>query len=167
MVVFAEIFENVVLDGIFAAIAGIGFGAVSNPPRRAFVYIAILAAAGHALRYVLMDYFSFDIATASLFASFTIGMGSLLLGRAAYCPMTVLFIPALLPMIPGKFAYNMVFSLIMFMHSLDVPEDKSHFLEMFFSNAILTSTTIFMLVIGACLPMFLFPSIAFSITRRK
>ena len=42
---------DILSDGFFAAIAGIGFGAISDPPLRAFKMIAILAAAGHACRY--------------------------------------------------------------------------------------------------------------------
>ena len=72
---------DILLDGLFAAIAAIGFGAVSDPPMRAFPRIALLAAMGHALRFCLMHYFSVDIATASLFASISIGFGSLWLGH--------------------------------------------------------------------------------------
>ena len=91
-------------DGFFAAVAAVGFGAVSDPPMRAFPAIALLAAMGHALRFCLMDT-GVDIASASLCASVAIGIGSLLLGGRIHCPMTVLFIPALLPMIPGMYAY--------------------------------------------------------------
>ena len=42
---------DILSDGFFAAIAGIGFGAISDPPLRAFKMIAILAAAGHACRF--------------------------------------------------------------------------------------------------------------------
>ena len=38
-------------DGFFAAVAAVGFGAVSDPPMRALPAIALLAAAGHALRF--------------------------------------------------------------------------------------------------------------------
>ena len=41
---------DILSDGFFAAIAGIGFGAISDPPLRAFKMIAILAALGHACR---------------------------------------------------------------------------------------------------------------------
>lgn len=112
---------DILLDGLFAAIAAIGFGAVSDPPMRAFPRIALLAAMGHALRFCLMHYFSVDIATASLFASISIGFGSLWLGRGIRCPMTALYIPALLPMVPGIYAYKTVFSLIMFLQSLNDP----------------------------------------------
>ena len=68
---------DILTDGFFAAVAGIGFGAISDPPLRAFKMIAILAALGHACRFCLMTYLGVDIATASLFAGLIIGFGSL------------------------------------------------------------------------------------------
>jgi len=72
---------DIILDGFFAALAGIGFGSISDPPLRAFKMIAILAAIGHALRFSLMNFSGFDISTASFFGALVIGFGSLLLGR--------------------------------------------------------------------------------------
>ena len=43
-----------VLDGAFAAVAAIGFAIISNPPRKAILISAFLAAVGHGLRYFLM-----------------------------------------------------------------------------------------------------------------
>ena len=62
------IVTDILLDGLFAAVAAIGFGAISDPPMRAFPRIALLAAIGHALRFTLMHCSALDIATASLFA---------------------------------------------------------------------------------------------------
>lgn len=156
---------DIISDGLFAAVAGIGFGAISDPPLRAFKMIAILAAVGHACRFCLMTYLGIDIATASLFGGLVIGFGSLWLGKKVFCPMTVLYIPALLPMIPGKFAYNMVFSLIMCLQSMNEPDMLDKYMRMFFSNTLIASTVIFMLAVGATFPMFLFPRRAFSLTR--
>lgn len=158
---------NILSDAFFAAIAGVGFGAISNPPVRAFRYIALLAAVGHACRYCLMTFLGFEIATASLIGAFIIGFGSLWLGKKVHSPMTVLYIPALLPMIPGKFAYNMIFSLIMLLQSMDNPIEKAKYMDMFFSNSIIAGTVIFMLAVGATFPMFMFPSRAYSLTRHK
>ena len=80
---------TIIVDGLFAAIAAIGFGAISNPPRRAFLSIAIAAAIGHALRFSLMHYAGVDIITASFCASFVIGWVSLFLGSLIYCPMCI------------------------------------------------------------------------------
>lgn len=64
-----------VLDGAFAAVAAIGFAIISNPPRKAILISAFLAAVGHGLRYFLMHahLFTMDIATASFFAAVSIG----------------------------------------------------------------------------------------------
>lgn len=158
---------DILLDGLFAAVAAVGFGAISDPPMRAFPRIALLAAVGHALRYCLINYAGADIATASLFAAFAIGMGSLWLGKAIYCPMTVLYIPALLPMIPGIYAYKTVFSLIMFLQSIDHPGQGVHYMQAFFLNATVSFSVIFMLAAGATLPIFIFKRQAFSLTRHK
>lgn len=158
---------DILSDAFFAAIAGVGFGAVSDPPMRAFPFIALLAAVGHACRFCLMTYAGVDISTASLIGALLIGFGSLWLGRRARTPMTVLYIPALLPMIPGKYAYNMVFSQIMFLQYLDNPVERTRYMEMFFSNAMVTCTVVFMLAVGATMPMFIFSGRAASLTRPR
>ncbi len=158
---------NIFLDGFFAAIAAIGFGAISDPSMRTFPRIALLAAIGHALRYCLMTFADVDIATASLAASFSIGMGSLWLGRGVHSPMTCLYIPALLPMVPGIYAYKTVFSLIMFLQSLKQPDQGIEYMQAFFLNATVSFSVIFMLAVGATVPIFIFTHRAFSLTRRK
>ena len=100
--------------------------------------------------------YGIDIATASMFGGLIIGFGSLWLGKRVHCPMTVLYIPALLPMIPGKFAYRIVFSLIMFLQNMDNPTERTRYFEMFFSNSIVTLTVIFLLAASATLPIFIF-----------
>jgi uncharacterized membrane protein YjjB (DUF3815 family) len=154
------------MDGLQAAVAGVGFGAISFPPKRAFPYIAILAAIGHAIRFYLMNDLYLDISTASFCASITIGMLSLWFGKLSYCPMTVLYIPALLPMIPGMYAYRTVFAMVMFMQNLKESEVAEKYMQILFSNAIVTFSTVFLLAVGATIPIFVFPKRAYSMTRR-
>ena len=153
------IVTDILLDGLFAAVAAIGFGAISDPPMRAFPRIALLAAIGHALRFTLIHCAALDIATASLFAAFAIGMGSLWLGRGVRCP-------ALLPMVPGIYAYKTVFSLIMFLQSLDRADEGMRYMQQFFLNATVSLSVIALLAAGATLPIFIFKRRAFSMTRR-
>ena len=158
---------DILLDGLFAAVAAIGFSTLSDPPRRAFPRIALLAAIGHALRFCLMQYAGTDIATASFAAALAIGFGSLWLGRSIRCPMTVLYIPALLPMIPGIYAYKSVFSLILFLQALDDPTLEVQYMQQFFLNATVSLSVIALLAAGATLPIFVFNRRAFSLTRRR
>ncbi len=158
---------RILSDALFAAIAGMGFGAISNPPIKAFPYIAVLAGMGHALRFALMTYFGLDIAFSSLIASLLIGFGGLALGRMGRFPNTVLAIPALLPMVPGKLAYNAVFSLVMFLQTMDDPELHRHYLYLFMDNGLLSLTVIFFLAVGVAIPIALFPKVAYSLTRHR
>lgn len=158
---------DILSDGFFAALAGIGFGALSDPPLKAFRYIALLAFVGHACRFCLMTYAGIDIATGSLVAALVIGLGSIWLGKGVHTPMTVLYVPALLPMIPGKFAYNMVFSQLMFLQNMNNVALSTKYMEMFFSNTMVTCSVVFMLAAGATVPLFLFPGRATSLTRHS
>ena len=161
------IVTDILLDGLFAAVAAIGFGAISDPPMRAFPRIALLAAIGHALRFTLMHCSALDIAPASLFAAFAIGMGSLWLGRGVRCPMTCLYIPALLPMVPGIYAYKTVFALIMLMQHTAESDAARQYMDAFLLNATVTVSVVFMLAVGSTVPILLFRRRAFSLTRRR
>ena len=158
---------DILFDGVFAAVAAIGFGAISDPPVRAFPYIALLAAVGHALRFCLMSYAGIDIATASLCAAVVIGFGSLWLGRGIRCPMTVLYIPALLPMVPGIYAYKTVFALIMFLQSLNDPGQGLEYMQQFFPECHRVVQRDYPVGCGRTLPIFIFNRRAFSLTRRR
>ena len=81
--------------------------------------------------------------------------------------MTVLYIPALLPMVPGIYAYKSVFSLIMFLQSLNDPGQGMQYMQLFFLNATVSLSVIALLAAGATLPIFVFNRRAFSLTRRR
>ncbi|MCM1337188.1 MAG: threonine/serine exporter family protein [Candidatus Amulumruptor caecigallinarius] len=156
---------NILIDALLAAVAAIGFGAVSNPSVRTFPYIAVLAAVGHALRYVLMEVGGCDIVTSSLAAAVTIGTLALLFGKLAHTPLPCLFIPALLPMVPGMYAYKCVFALIMFIQSIDSSIRSEEYLLAFASNFAVTVMVIGVLAGGASLPTFIFRRLTMTMTR--
>lgn len=159
------IITDILYDAFFAAVAGVGFGSISDPPLKSLPSIAILSAIGHASRFCLMHYANLDIASASLCGAFIIGMGSFIAGGIIRCPMTVLSIPSLLPMVPGIFAYKTIFSLIMFLDSSGNTAAEASYLQAFWSNFIIAFTTTFNLAIGAVLPHFIFREKALMLTR--
>ncbi len=160
------ILTDILYDASFAAIAGVGFGAISDPPLKAFPGIAALSAIGHAVRFCLMHYAVFDIATASLLGALAIGFGSYLVGKISHCPMTVLSIPSLLPMVPGIFYYKTILSLIMFLRNSGDPSSVEY-IQSLFSNFLLAFTTTFNLGIGVVMPHFLLKNKAYLLTRQK
>ena len=150
-----ELIGQLLADGIFAAVASIGFAVISNPPRKAIFISALLAAIGHALRYYLLNHTPLDIAMSSLVAAFTIGMFSMLCAKLIHCPAVIFSFPSLLPMIPGMYAYKTVLALMQFIRGGDIVRQNELMVE-FFRNGLTTLFIMFALVIGVALPIFIF-----------
>lgn len=149
-----------------AAVAATGFAAVSQPSRKSIPLIALLAAIGHSLRFLLITCFELDIVISSLAASIVIGFTSLPLARLSHTPMSCLYIPALLPMVPGMYAYRAVFGLIMFIQSAN-SLTQPQYLHMFMANFFTSIMVVAVLAAGASLPKFLFRRLAYTTTRHR
>ena len=150
-------------DGAFAAIAGIGFAIVNNPPRRAIACCAGLACIGHAARFLLMHGLGLDTASATACAAFVIGLLAVPLSMWVRCPGENFAFPSLLPMIPGMFAYRAIRDLIQIVHLPDAA--GLEYVLKFFQNSTLVALVMLGMVCGCILPLFLFRRQAFSATR--
>lgn len=159
-----EILLEVLWDGLLAAIAAVGFAAVSNPPKESFVYVPILAAIGHMLRFALMSYLGFEIAFATFLAALCIGFIGIPFAYRIRIPSEVFSFPALLPMIPGMYAYHALLGIFRFM-STDDEVVREAFIPVIFSNAITALMIMFALGIGVAIPIFLFYRKSFRMTR--
>ena len=161
-----DILVNIFEDGFFAAIAAIGFSSISNTPRRAYLTCALIAAVGHAIRYVLTlpDLGGLHIIPASTVASFAIGMFSVLFASRIKCPAEVCFFPALLPMIPGMYAYRTVEALLLCLYHTE-EEVFSHYFYLFAFNGLTCAFIVLGMVVGATIPVFLFKKLSFTATR--
>ena len=86
---------QILQDALFAAIAAIGFSAISNPPKRAYFYCALLAAVGHSLRFVLMQApgIGWHIIVASVVAAFIIGVLAVFLSPKVKTPAETCLFP--------------------------------------------------------------------------
>ena len=159
-----EMTTLVLIDGLMAAIAAIGFAVISNPPRKAIFISAILAALGHSLRFFLIKS-GMNISLATFVAASFIGLLSILFARIIHCPAEVFSFPSLLPMIPGMFAYRTILSLIKFMQNTDLVKAQGFMLD-FFHNGLTTLFILLALVVGVSLPILFFPKMSFSVTRK-
>ena len=159
------LFQNIVEDGFFAVMAAIGFSSISHTPARTFIICGLAAAAGHALRYVMMSptLGNINIILASTAAAFVIGLIAVLLAPVVRVPAEACLFPALLPMIPGMYAYRSIEALIACVGSSS-PENIGSLYQLAF-NSITCLLIILGMVIGANIPIFLFKRISFQATR--
>lgn len=160
-----DILINIFEDGLFSAIAAIGFSSISNTPRRAYITCGLIAAAGHAIRYLLMlPHYGMHIIAASAIAGFTIGILAVVSASRIKCPAEVCFFPALLPMIPGMYAYRTIEALLSCLYHTQ-EEAFVHYFYLFAYNGFTCSFIILALVTGANIPVFLLKKLSFTATR--
>ena len=155
----------VLVDMLFAACASFGFGYVARPPFKALFFICILAAFGHAFRFMLVTFFDFEmLAVATFMASFLVGILGLFVSKFYKTPLEVITFPALLPMIPGVYAYKSILLLFEFLNASDVAQ-QSKFLTEFFHQIFITLSVTFALAVGVSTMLLVFAKESFSITR--
>ncbi len=156
-------FLSVIQDAFFAAIAGVGFAMVMTPARRSLPLIALIAALGHSLRYVLMEVAGANLTLASFCAALTIGFLSVPLARRLRSPAGSLAFPSLLPMIPGLYAYNAVLALVRFCTAGQAEEARlAESIIAFFYNGLTTLFVMCALVVGILIPIQIFRRMHFT-----
>lgn len=151
-------------DGLFSAIAAIGFSAISRPPKRIFLYCAVVAAIGHAGRYALMHVAGMHILAATFVASVVLGTVAVMLSPLYKAPAETCIFPALLPMIPGIYAYKAFGGLAMCLLN-GVPDTFDFYFYQFAFNGFTCVGILMCLVIGGTIPIFVFKKISFQATR--
>lgn len=154
-------------DILFSAIAAIGFSAISNPPRQAYIYCATIAAAGHSSRFLLMHIpaMQLHIVTATAIAAILTGFLAVILSPKAKMPAETCLYPALLPMIPGIYAYRTFGGLVMCLYHSSEAE-FNHYFYLFASNGLTCLFILTVMATGATVPIFIMKKISFQSTRR-
>lgn len=156
---------SLLTDGALAAVAAMGFAVISDPSKRTIPFCALLAALGHMARYSLMHFAGWDIMTASFVGALVIGITCIAFAYWLHTPTTTLYIPALLPMIPGMYAYRTIFALLQFMRFAQDQEQAMRYMLDFFVNGVTTFTVVFVMAVGASIPTFWLRKWCFSMTR--
>ena len=143
---------DILLDGLFAAVAAIGFGSISNVPVRAFKGCALLAAAGHATRFVLLNACGWPLPVAAFIGALAIGFFAPKASRRWRIPAEALAFPALLPMIPGMYAYRAVEGLLQCI-MCKTEETFHHAFYLFNYNGMVCVITVILMVLGVTIPI--------------
>jgi uncharacterized membrane protein YjjP (DUF1212 family) len=148
----------------FAAIAGIGFAIVCNPPKKALWCCGFLALTGFSVRFFLMNALGVDQAGASAAAGLMVGLLSVPISMKIHCPSETFAFTSLLPLIPGMIAYQAVVDLVFILSKST--DAATRFVIEFFQNGTLVSLVIFGMTAGCIAPILLFRARTYSVTRR-
>jgi uncharacterized membrane protein YjjB (DUF3815 family) len=131
--------------------AALGFGILFNVPVRALYIIFLLGAVGGITRTVLVNW-NIGITLSSFAGASLIGILSIPAAHNKHAPPLVFSIPALIPMVPGVFAYRTMLDLIKLTTPL-ANDIYSSILNDMVSNGLKTVFILMTLAAGASIPM--------------
>lgn len=97
--------------GFWAGVAALGFAVLFNVPVRTLFSIWVLGALGGFAKFLVLD-MGGNIILASLIGASLIGILSISIAHKVHSPPLIFSIPAVIPMVPGAFAYRMMLGLI-------------------------------------------------------
>jgi uncharacterized membrane protein YjjB (DUF3815 family) len=146
-----DLFLALLNDMFFAMIPAVGFALVFNVPVKALKYCAIGGAIGHGTRFLLMHYGA-PLEWATLCAATTVGMIGVHWSHRFLAHPKVFTVAALIPMIPGVFAFKAMIAVVEINHLGYSPE----LWAMMIDNLVKTLFTIAALAIGLAMPGLLF-----------
>jgi uncharacterized membrane protein YjjB (DUF3815 family) len=143
--------------GICLGFAAIGFAVLFNVPKRTLGVIYGIAALGGLLKFCLIAHGT-GLVFAALCGSSSIGFLSVLAAHYRKAPPITFAIPALIPMIPGFFAYKAMVGVM----QLTVEKDQNQYTKLFFetvNNGLTAWFVMVALAVGVAVPLL--------ITRKK
>ena len=130
--------------------AALGFGILFNVPPRTLFALWIGGAIGVMIKFSLLQ-FSVSVVLASFIGASVVGILSIPIAHARHVPPMIFAIPAVIPLIPGVFAYRTMLGLIKLTGTIGA--DYNTILSETINNGAKTLFIIMSLAIGVAIPM--------------
>ncbi|MFA0440157.1 hypothetical protein BCU70_08960 [Vibrio sp. 10N.286.49.C2] len=146
-----NLFIALLNDMFFAAIPAVGFALVFNVPQGALAYCAIGGAIGHGCRFLMMHY-GMPIEWATFFAATIVGCIGVHWSHKFLAHPKVFTVAAMIPMIPGVFAFKAMIAMVEINHLGFTPELLATLMENFLKAMFIIAG----LAIGLAIPGLLF-----------
>lgn len=142
---------DILFNAFWCGCAGLGFAVLFNSPKRSLAAIYFSGFIAGLVKFtILHPDTGGGIIIASLIAASVIGFINIPLSHRVHVPPIILSIPAVIPLVPGSFAYRTMLGLIRFIN-----HTESEVLTSTVHYGIMTLFVIMALSIGVTLPMLL------------
>ena len=142
-----EIMMLALWDACWAAIPAVGFAMLFSVPPRFLKYCALGGAMAHSLRVVLIHY-GLPIEWATLAASSLVSLMFVYLSRRLIAPRPVFTVACIIPMIPGKYAFNTIIAVL----SMNSQGASQHLISAALENGLKTLFILMALSFGLAIP---------------
>jgi uncharacterized membrane protein YjjB (DUF3815 family) len=143
---------DILFKAFWCGCAAIGFAVLFNTPPRALLAIYLAGFLAGFLKFIVLDpAIGGGIILASAAGAAAVGFASIPIAHWRHVPPIVISIPAVIPLIPGSFAYRTMLGMINFIYETEV-----EVLTRTVHNGVMTLFIILVLSLGVTLPMLLF-----------
>lgn len=136
---------------IWGGVAALGFAALFNVPRRTLLTIFLLGGIVVFTKFLLLG-LGFSIVMACLCGAALIGFLSIPFAHFVHTPPLIIYIPGIIPMIPGILAYRMMLGLIKLAGDTKAP-DYNQVLAETVNNGIKVLFILVSISVGVIVPM--------------
>ena len=137
---------------IWSGIAAVGFGILFNIPKKAIFTVFILGFASGLTKSILLN-FNVNIVIASFIGALLVGFMSMPLAHKIHQPPVVFSIPAIIPMIPGYYAYKTVLSIMNFTFLETDQVKRLELVDAIFSNGFTMLFVLISITVGVLFPL--------------
>lgn len=137
--------------GLWFGLAAVGFAVLFNVPVRTLLPTFIMAALGGLTKLMLL-HLDLNVILATLLGAAVIGTLSIPFAHYKHSPPPIFAIPAVIPMVPGIFAYRMMLGLINLAGNIN-PETYQQILSETINNGIKVMLILMSLAAGVGIPM--------------
>jgi uncharacterized membrane protein YjjB (DUF3815 family) len=143
---------EIVFKAFWCGWAALGFAVLFNTPVRALFSIYLCGFMVGLVKYlILQPAIGGGVILASLLAASAVGFASIPVAHWRHVPPVIISIPAVIPLVPGSFAYRSMLGMMKFVNHTEV-----EVLTGTVHNALMTVFIILVLSLGVTLPMLLF-----------
>jgi uncharacterized membrane protein YjjB (DUF3815 family) len=143
---------EIIFKAFWCGCAAMGFSILFNTPPRALFAIFLCGSMAGFLKFsIMLPEVGGGIVMASAAGAAAVGFASIPVSHWRHVPPMVISIPAVIPLIPGSYAYRTILGLISFVYrnEVEVLTQTAH-------DAVMTLFIILALSLGVTLPMLLF-----------
>lgn len=137
---------------IWSGIAAVGFGILFNIPKKAIFTVFILGFTSGLMKSILLN-FHVNIVISSFIGALLVGFLSMPLAHKIHQPPVVFSIPAIIPMIPGYYAYKTVLSIMSFTFLETNQVKRLELIDAIFSNGFTMLFVLISITVGVLFPL--------------
>ncbi|GAA4499693.1 threonine/serine exporter family protein [Pseudaeromonas paramecii] len=134
-------------DACLSAIPAVGFAMIFSVPPRYLKYCAMGGAFAHSLRTMLI-HLGMPIEWGTLVASAAVGLLFVYVARRQLVPRPVFTVASIIPMIPGKYAFNTIIAVM----SMNNEGASPHLISAAIENGLQTLYILVALSFGLAIP---------------